>query len=198
MYSYIFNLINQKEMKKVIIIVTAILAITATSCKKNKDITPETSAIAQIDGKTMKVESIKIGEIDIAEYAINGFVYNKSKPTLFEPKINSGGTTLLYKTTDNSQMETAQLIETKGGLLNIQFTDSNPNGIGSQNNVYVPQELLDKRIVTYQQNNCAYCQAYYICSSEVMNGNYNVEKVGERFILTRTEEPVIIMTMTIK
>jgi hypothetical protein len=166
---------------------------------KEKDtIAPTASAISQMDNKTMKMESIRVGEIEIAQYIISNFAYNASLPTLFEPKITNGGTSLLYKTADSWQIETAKMIETKNGMLNVQFNDSNPNGIGYQNQIQVPQELLNNHIITYQQNNGGYNQPYYICSSEVMNGNYNVEKVGERFILTRTEEPVIVMTMTIK
>ena len=182
------------KMKKIFALFVIATLFVAQGCKK-ESITPNASSL--INGKVMKVESIKVGEIDISQYLISGFVYNASMPTLFEPKID-GGASLLYKTTDNQQMETAKIVETKNGLLNIQFTDKSPNGIGNQNSIYVPQELLDKQIVTYQQNNCNYCQPYYVCSSEVLNGNYAIEKTNDRFIMTRTEEPVIVITMAIK
>ena len=185
-------------MKKSLILsfFIAVFAIGFTSCKK-ESINP--SVISKIDGGVMKVESIKVGEIEISQYLISNFTYNASLPTLFEPKISNGGTSLLYKTMEPWQMETATLIETRTGLLNIQFKDPNPNGIGYENNTYVPQELKDKKIITYQQNNGSYpYQAYMICSSEIMNGNYSVEEKDSRFILTQHESPGIVITLTKK
>lgn len=183
-------------MKKSIILTLfiALFAISMTSCKKD-DVKP--SVIAAIDGKVMKVESIKVGEIEISQYLISNFTYNASLPTLFEPKIANGGTSLLYKTMESWQMETATLIETNTGLINMQFKDPNPNGIGYENNTYVPQELKDKKIITYQQNNGGYpYQPYMICSAEVLNGNYSVQEKDNRFILTQHESPGIVITLT--
>ena len=189
---------GRKTMKKSLILsfFIAVFAIGFTSCKK-ESINP--SVISKIDGGVMKVESIKVREIEISQYLISNFTYNASLPTLFEPKISNGGTSLLYKTMEPWQMETATLIETRTGLLNIQFKDPNPNGIGYENNTYVPQELKDKKIITYQQNNGSYpYQAYMICSSEIMNGNYSVEEKDSRFILTQHESPGIVITLTKK
>ncbi len=185
-----------KKSKVLLSFLIALFAITFTSCKKEA-INP--SAISKIDGNVMKVESIKVGEIEISQYLISNFTYNASLPTLFEPKISNSGTSLLYKTMEPWQMETATLIETRTGLLNIQFKDPNPNGIGYENNTYVPQELKDKKIITYQQNNGSYpYQAYMICSAEIMNGNYSVEEKDSRFILTQHEAPGIVITLTKK
>ncbi len=182
-----------KKSKIFLSFLIAVFAIGFTSCKKD-DVKP--SVVSKIDGKVMKVESIKVGEIEISQYLISNFTYNASLPTLFEPKISNGGTSLLYKTMESWQIETAAIIETNTGLLNIQFKDPNPNGIGYENNTYVPQELKDKKIITYQQNNGSYpYQAYMICSAEILNGNYSIEEKDSRFILTQHEAPGIIITL---
>lgn len=178
-------------MKKLLILsfLIGLFAISFTSCKKD-EVKP--SVIAQMDNTVLKVESIKAGEIEISHYLIANYTYNAALPTIMELKIKSMGTSLLYKGPDNWAMETAKIIETKSGLLNIQFTDNNPNGIGTWNQVYIPEKLINERIVTFAPYPN---QEYYICSAESLNGNYRAEKVDNRFVLTRIDGPEVTITL---
>lgn len=168
--------------------IMAFVATFTTSCTKEK--TPGPSVASQLNGKTLPVESIKTGQVDFTRYVLMNYDYNASNPTMFQMKIDAGKS-FLYKSDRTWEMENATLTETKTGMLDIRFIDPQPTWFG-QLNYGVPMELVDKHILTSEWNGGS---TAYTCSSEVLNGVYQVEKKNGRFILTRNEYPEIVITL---
>ena len=182
-------------MKKSFFVLVAACMLALTSCKKDK----MPSLIDQMDNQSFNVESIKADGIEISQYIIANSISNAGVPTQFEVNVTGAQKSRMYKTNDAWQIETANLKELSNGLLNIQFKDPNPTNIGYQSNTPMTQELLDKQIITYQQwSGGGPYQPYYICNAEVLNGDYQIKKVGNEFTLTRIDEPIMVIKLTKK